>query len=97
MKAGEPCLLQISIPARRAGEKAGREWLALLVNRQRLECVRDVGIQSDVVILVLVPVEYLADRAGGPQCADGIPDTDEENGRAGSRCTDIAKCVLPFR
>jgi hypothetical protein len=95
VRAREPHLRELPGPARRAHPDAGRERLAALVDGERLVGVLDSRVELDVVILVLVAVEELPERAGRAERAHGVPDADEADLRAGARMAHALERRLP--
>ena len=63
---GKPGLLEVAVPALRPRPDIRRERLAPFVDGQGVIGVLDFRAQADVVVLILVFVEYLASIPGAP-------------------------------
>src|SRR5688500_271545 len=97
MDPGKPDLLQVPRPPWRAGPKAGLERLAAFVDREGVIGVLDRVVKLNVVILVLRAIEDLAEESRRAQRANGVPHSDEANGRTVSCPAYSAERLRPLR
>src|SRR6266487_219605 len=95
MDAREPCLLKLAGPAAGPVPQSWRKRLATLIDRECLIRVPNVGIEADLVVAVLSPVQELAQEPRRPQSAHGVPHADERDRRARSSASHVMKSTLP--
>ena len=93
---GKPGLLEVSGPARRACPQIGLEWLAPFVDGKGMIGVLDMGVQPDIMVLVLVLVEELTEKSGRAERPDGVPHANEPDRRTRTWDLDVVKRLDPF-
>src|SRR5438552_13252792 len=95
MHTREPRLLKVTGPSLRPRPNAGGKRLPTFIDRQRLICVGDVWIQRDIVILIFILVEDLAEEARSSKGAHRVPNANESDRRACPPNLDVPEDAVP--